>query len=172
MGLFEDLSQFLERRLEEFLRENPHLALQALEEKLREQETETQELIADLKQQQQQSQAEILAIAQEIQRWHTRVDKARAAGRVDLAEAAQERESALLREGNQRWGQMEMLGERLRQAEELHRKITARRQEVGTKVAQVVANQASTAQHQGAASSWDRPFNPPAQPARPLRRKI
>ena len=35
MGLFDDLSRFLENRLEEFLRNNPHLELEALLEQLR-----------------------------------------------------------------------------------------------------------------------------------------
>ncbi len=49
MGLFEDLSRFLEDRLDEFLRENPHLELQALEDKLRDQEEEALRLLADLR---------------------------------------------------------------------------------------------------------------------------
>ena len=48
MGLFEDLSQFLETRLEEFLAAHPHLELQAIEEQLREQEEDTLRLIANL----------------------------------------------------------------------------------------------------------------------------
>jgi uncharacterized protein (TIGR04376 family) len=70
MGLFEDFSKFLETRLEEFLRNNPHLELQALEEKLREQEAETIRLIADLRIREKKLEGEILATAQEIQRWH------------------------------------------------------------------------------------------------------
>lgn len=48
VGLFDDLSQFLENRLEEFLRNNPHLELEALLEQLRKQEEDTLKLIADL----------------------------------------------------------------------------------------------------------------------------
>ena len=40
MGLFEDFSKLLETKLEEFLRSNPHLELQAIEEQLKEQEEE------------------------------------------------------------------------------------------------------------------------------------
>ncbi|HEY9748351.1 MAG TPA: TIGR04376 family protein, partial [Allocoleopsis sp.] len=70
MGLFEDFSRFLETRLEEFLRNNPHLELQALEEQLREQEEEALRLMADLRLKEKQAQDNILATAQEIQRWH------------------------------------------------------------------------------------------------------
>ncbi len=142
MGLFEDLSQFLETRLEEFLRNNPHLELQALEEQLREQEEDTLRLIGDLQAQEKRLQEQILETAQEIQRWHIRVDKAKAAGRMDLMQAAQEREATLLRQGNQLWGQMQGVKDRLGKAQELQRQVQARRQEVHAKAAQVNAERA------------------------------
>ncbi|MCC5626386.1 TIGR04376 family protein [Nostoc sp. CHAB 5715] len=148
MGLFDDLSRFLENRLEEFLRNNPHLELEALLEQLREQEEGTLKLIADLQVQEKRSQEEILSTAQEIQRWHIRVQKAKNAGREDLATAAGEREAALLREGNQRWGHMQGLKERINQSQELLRKIQQRRQEVQAKaaVAQTARAKAQTQQ--------------------------
>jgi uncharacterized protein (TIGR04376 family) len=133
VGLFDDLNRFLENRLEEFLRNNPHLELEALLEQLRGQEQDTLRLIADLQLQEKRSQDEILSTAQEIQKWHIRVEKAKASNRQDLAAAAQEREAALLREGNQRWGQMQGLKERIAQSKELLRKIQVRRQEVQVK---------------------------------------
>lgn len=140
MGLFDDFSRFLESRLEEFLRNNPHLELEALLEQLREQEEDTLKLIADLQLQEKRSQDEILATAQEIQRWHIRVEKAKTAGRQDLVQPAQEREAALLREGNQRWGQMQGIKERITQAKELMKQIQQRRQEVQAKAAEAQAN--------------------------------
>ncbi|AVH73659.1 TIGR04376 family protein [Nostoc sp. 'Lobaria pulmonaria (5183) cyanobiont'] len=148
MGLFDDFSRFLENRLEEFLRNNPHLELEALLEQLREQEEDTLKLIADLKLQEKRSQEEILSTAQEIQRWHIRIQKAKNANREDLASAAGEREAALLREGNQRWGHMQGLKERINQSQELLQKIQQRRQEVQAKaaVAQTVRAKAQTQQ--------------------------
>jgi uncharacterized protein (TIGR04376 family) len=143
VGLFDDFSRFLETRLEEFLRNNPHLELQALEEQLREQEEDLLRLITDLQRQEKKSQADILSTAQEIQRWHGRIDKAKAARRLDLAQAAQEREAALLRQGNQLWGHMQGLKERIGQAQELQRKIQVRRQEVQTKAAQAETSRAN-----------------------------
>ena len=139
VSLFDDLSKFLESRLEEFLRNNPHLELEALLEQLREQEEDTLKLIADLQLQEKRRQDEILSTAQEIQRWHIRVQKAKNAGREDLAVKAQAREAALLRQGNQLWGQMQGVKERIAQAKELLRKVQQRRQEVQTKAAQVQA---------------------------------
>ncbi len=161
MGLIDDLNRFLESRLEEFLRNNPHLELQALEEQLQEQEEDTVRLIADIQRQQKALQDEILAIAQDIQRWHERISKAQSAGRQDLVQAAQEREAALLRQGNQRWGQMEGLKQRITKAQELQRQIQVRRQEVRAKAAQAQAAQAqaartsSQAQQRSETTGWN-----------------
>ncbi|NET37470.1 MAG: TIGR04376 family protein [Cyanothece sp. SIO1E1] len=143
MGLFEDFSRFLETRLEEFLKSNPHLELQAIEEQLREQEEDTLRLMADLQRREKQLQDEILATAQEVQRWHVRVEKAKAANRLDLARPAEEREAALLRQGNQLWGQMKGVKDRIRQTQDLYRKVQVRRQEVKTKLAQAEAARAT-----------------------------
>jgi uncharacterized protein (TIGR04376 family) len=156
VGLIDDLNRFLENRLEEFIRNNPHLELQALEEQLQEQEQDARRLIIDSQRQQQSLQDEILAIAQDIQRWHERVGKAQAAGRQDLAQAAQEREATLLREGNQRWGQMVGLKERISKAQELQRQIQVRRQEVQVKAKEVQAARASQeAQQRSETTGWN-----------------
>lgn len=134
MGLLDDLNQFLEDRLEEFLRNNPHLELQALLEQLREQEKDTIRLILDLQNQEQQLQEDILQVAKEIQLWHDRSAKAKSAGRLDLAQAADTREAELLREGNQRWGQMQGCRDRIQQTRELQQQIQQRSAEVQVKV--------------------------------------
>ncbi|MBE9228214.1 TIGR04376 family protein [Phormidium sp. LEGE 05292] len=143
MGLFEDLSRFLESRLEEYLRNNPHLELQALEEQLREQEEDTKRLIAELKLQEKKVEEQILSTAQEVQRWHIRIDKAKAANRIDLVKPAQEHEAALLRQGNQLWGHMKGVKERITKTQELYQQIQVRRQEVRAKAAQAEAARAS-----------------------------
>ena len=155
MGLFDDLSRFLESRLEEFLRNNPHLELEALLEQLREQEEDTLKLIAELKLQEKRSQDEILSTAQEIQRWHIRIEKAKTAGRLDLAEPAEQREAALLREGNQRWGQMQGLKERIAQAKELLRRIQQRRQEVQAKATQAQADRSNPQSQRLETDGWN-----------------
>lgn len=154
MGLFDDFSQFLELRLEEFLRDNPHLELMVLEEKLRDQEEETLKLMTDLKVKEKALQDEILAIAQEIQLWHVRIEKAKAKGRLDLAEPAEVREADLLREGNQKWGQLEMLKERFQQTQELQKKVEQRRKEVQRKVSEAQVNR--TATQAGTSSNWSK----------------
>lgn len=143
MGVFEDLSRFLETRLEEFLKKNPHLELQALDEQLREQEAETLRLIASFQVREKQLKDEILATAQEVQRWHERIQKAKAAGRADLATAAEAREAALLRQGNQLWGQMKGVQERITQSKDLARQTQQRRQELKEKLKQAEAARAA-----------------------------
>lgn len=146
MGIFEDFSRFLETRLEEFLQEHPHLELQALEEQLREQEEDTLRLIADLQRQEKKLEEDILTIAQDIQKWHKWVGKAQAANRPDLAQGAQEREAALLRQGNQAWGQMQGVKSRIEQSKELYRQIQERRKEVKARYQEVQAARSQQAQ--------------------------
>ncbi|MDB9494628.1 TIGR04376 family protein [Spirulina major CS-329] len=141
MSVFDDVSQFLEERLDEFLQNNPQLQLQVLEEQLREQEAETQRLIQRLNQQVQQLEQEILAIAADIKLWHQRIAKAEAAGRYDLANPAREREAALLRQGNQRWGQLESTKQNRSQAEHLLAQTVAKQKELAAKVAAEAAAQ-------------------------------
>jgi uncharacterized protein (TIGR04376 family) len=145
MSVFDDVSQFLEERLDEFLQNNPQLELQVLEEQLREQEAETQRLIRRLNQQVQQLEADILAIAEDIKLWHQRIAKAEAAGRYDLANPAREREAALLRQGNQRWGQLESTKQSRSQAEKLLAQTVAKQKELAAKVAAQAAARPQTA---------------------------
>lgn len=137
MGLFDEFSRVLETRLEEFLRNNPHLELQALLEQLDKQQEDTLHLIADLQRQEKKIEGEILTTAQEIQLWHNRINKAKEAGRLDLVNAAQEREAALLRQGNQQWGKMVGFKERIEQSKLLYKQIKQKKEEVKIKASQV-----------------------------------
>lgn len=152
MTIFDEFNRFFEKRLDEFLRNNPQLELSILEEQLQEQEEETLKLITDLQLQEKKAQEDILSTAEEIKRWHTWVEKARQKGRLDLAQAAAEREASLLRHGNQLWGKMQGHKEYINKAKDLLRQIQTRRQEVRAKAAEV-ANQKT----QQASTNWDFP---------------
>ena len=156
MSIFDDFSRFLETRLEEFLRSNPHLELQALLEQLREQEKETLKLIIELEAQKKRLENQILEVAQEIQTWHQRIAKAKAAGRFDLVEPAQEREAALLRQGNQLWGQMQGAKQQIIQSRQLLDQVKKRKQEVENQAAKVKASQ-STPNYNN--TGWNKGFN-------------
>ena len=161
MSIFEDISQFLENQLDEFLRNNPHLELQALEEQLKEQERDTLKVLLDLKKQEQSLQDQILAIANQIQTWHTRVSKAQKSGREDLAKAAQEREAELMREGNQVWGKMEGIKITTAKSRELLQQIQQRRQEVKEQAKQTNATQATNPNNQAESytTGWNQSQN-------------
>lgn len=157
MSLFDDISKFLESRLDDFLHKNPHLELQAILEQLQEQEQETKKLILNLELEEKRLQDEILAVAKDIQTWHARISKAEAAGRMDLAAAAKEREAALLRQGNQFWGQMQGTKTSLTQAKELLAQIQVRKQEVKTKADRVRSQQKTASQTNNSyTTGWDR----------------
>ena len=155
MGLFEDFSRLLETRLEEFLKSNPHLELQALEEQLREQENETTRLLASFRLREKQLETEILATAKEVQRWHGRIEKAKAANRYDLVKPAEEREAYLLRQGNQLWGQMKGVKERIQQTVELNQRIKQRRKDVRVKMEQAQYARATSQTKQWQTSGWN-----------------
>lgn len=160
MGVFEDFSRFLETRLEEFLKNNPHLELQALDEQLREQEAETLRLLASFRLREKQLQGEILATAQEVQRWHFRIEKAKKAQRFDLVQPAEAREAALLRQGNQLWGQMTGVKERIEHANTLLQQIQQRRKEVKVKLSEAESARAASQAQQWQTSGWNQSVNP------------
>lgn len=173
MGLFEDLSRFLESRLDEFLKANPHLELMALEEQLRGQEEDAINLLGDLKRREKQIEDSILSTAQDIQRWHARIQKAQAANRQDLVQSAQEREAALLRQGNHLWGQMKGVKDRIEQTRQLQKQIHERRRELKVKMAAAEANRAaaqtSSVDESRQTTGWQQsPYEGFRQPVDPL----
>jgi uncharacterized protein (TIGR04376 family) len=154
MSLLEDMKRFLESQIDDFLSKNPHLELQVIEEQLAQQETDSFQLIVDLQTQEKQVEQEILNTAQDIKNWYDRVQKATAAGRSDLATAAQERVNALLPQGNQLWGKMQGLKDRKAKATELLQTIKIRRTEVKAKSIAAQAARTQAAATSSSTSSW------------------
>lgn len=163
MGLLEDISKFLETRLEEFIRSNPQIELQILEDKLRQQEEEVIKLIATSKKEEKALQDRILEIAEEIRIWHDRSVKATGLNRPDLASAAKEREAALLRQGNQVWAQMELVKKRAIDSQTLQGQIKERRKEVQVKIAEAAKN--APPKSTTTPLNWDNLYTPPFKDA-------
>ena len=163
MGLLEDISKFLETRLEEFIRNNPQIELQILEDKLRQQEEEILKLIATSKKEEKALQDRILEIAEEIRVWHDRTVKATDLNRPDLANAAKEREAALLRQGNQIWAQMELVKKRAIDSQALQVQIKERRKEVQIKIAEAAKN--APPKSSATPLNWDNLYTPPFKDA-------
>jgi uncharacterized protein (TIGR04376 family) len=144
MGIFEDFSKFLESRLEEFLQSNPQLQLEVLLDELREQEKDTIKLILKLQAEQKKLETEIIALGKEIQKWHPRIEKARASGRLDLAQEAENREINLLRQGKLLWGQMEETKAKIHKSRDLLTSIEGKQKELQTKMAEMKKNYANS----------------------------
>jgi uncharacterized protein (TIGR04376 family) len=163
MGVFEDMSRLLEERLDEFLKTHPDLELQVLEDQLREQEEEIQKTLRQLTAEEQQAQQSILKTAEEVQRWHARIATAEQAKRPDLAQAAREREAALLRQGNQQWAQMSLAQQKIQQSKTSAQQVRSRRQDLQAKIRQ----QAQSKAHQAPPTpqAWTEPA---ARPDKPL----
>ncbi|AFY71464.1 hypothetical protein Pse7367_3219 [Thalassoporum mexicanum PCC 7367] len=162
MGLIEDISNFLEKRLEEFIGNNPQFELQMLDEKLRQQDTEITKLISGFQTREKQLQDKILAIAEEIQLWHARGQKAGDAGKQDLAAGAKQREAALLKEGNKVWAEMELVKKRRAQTQELQKQIHLRQQEVAVKLKEVASTQSQPPEPSAAGFNWENLYPPPS----------
>jgi uncharacterized protein (TIGR04376 family) len=160
MGLIEDISKFLETRLEEFIRNNPQMELRLLEDKLQEQEAEIAKLIVTSEVEEKKLQDQILAIAEEIRTWHERVTKAESYGRQDLANAARDREAALLRQGNQVWAQMELVKKRLADSKVLQGQIKERRIAVKAKIAEAAKAAQDKAKTQSTSTANSTNSNP------------
>lgn len=141
MGLFEDFSNFLETRLEEFLKSNPNLELEALLDQLQEEKQTNLKLITQLNLERKKLDDEIVSVAKEISLWHSRIDKAKASGRQDLAQAAQEREASFLRLGNLIWNERATAEKKLTEAKKVLISIEERQKEVKAKLAQLKASQ-------------------------------
>lgn len=135
MGVWEDFSQFLESRLEEFLDSNPRLKLLVLLENVRQQEEEAQQQLQKLQADINRIQEEIVGVARDMQKWQGRIDQAKAGNRDDLAQAAKARTDELLRRGNEVWGQMSVLKEQQQQQAGLLARIAEKRHELETHMA-------------------------------------
>lgn len=160
MGLLDDMSKFLETRLEEFIRNNPQIELQVLEEKLQQQDSDVTKLIAEFGLQEKKFQDQILAIAEDIKLWHGRAQKAAEAGRQDLANGAKEREAASLKQGNQVWAQMELVKNRRIQTIELQGQIQQRKKEIRAKIAELEKSRPKPEPPPAYSFNWEN-LNPP-----------
>lgn len=165
MGAFEDMNRFLEARLEEFLKAHPNLELQVLDDQLQEQLSALQKSLVQIKAEEQQIQKTILTTAQEVQRWHERIEKAEQAKRPDLASAARDREAALLRQGNQQWAQMELLKQSLQQTQTLTEKIKSRRQDLQVKIQELQATPKTSPTPQSWQSNTAQPWTSQYSPS-------
>jgi uncharacterized protein (TIGR04376 family) len=148
MGLFEDFTNFLESRLDEFLQSNPELNLTILEQEVKQQKKDTIKLINSLDSQQKILENKIVSLGKEISIWYSRINKAKTAGRLDLAQAAEQKQDSLLQEGNIVWQKMEDVKQKSAEAKRLLITLEEKEREINLKMEQVKkANQNYSSSH-------------------------
>ena len=113
----EQLERELDARLSSFLRNNPvqdHLfSEQHIKDRAGALQRQRQQLQNEAKQQRQQ----LLRLAEDVRAWHSRVDRAKAAGAFDLAERAEQHLNILMNQGRVVWADLEDLGRRFNEVE-------------------------------------------------------
>ncbi len=120
----EQLERELDARLSAFLRNNPVqdnlFSEQHLKDRAVALQRQRQQMQSEAKQQRQQ----LLRLAEDVRAWHSRVERARAAGATDLAERAAQHLNSLMNQGRTLWADLEDLGRRFteveKQLQELH----------------------------------------------------
>lgn len=153
MNFFEDFTKFLESRLDEFLQSNPHLNLSILAQELKQEKSDTIKLIFQEESDLKKIENDILNLGKEIQTWHNRIEKAQQAGRLDLAQEAENREHSLLTQGAFLWRQMEEIKHKITLNKELLSSIETKEKEVNLKIEQLKASQNYSNTYQ--APSWN-----------------
>ena len=113
----EQLERELDARLSSFLRNNPvqdHLfSEQHIKDRAGALQRQRQQLQNEAKQQRQQ----LLRLAEDVRGWHSRVDRAKAAGAFDLAERAEQHLNILMNQGRVLWADLDDLGRRFNEVE-------------------------------------------------------
>ncbi|GAB4303158.1 MAG: TIGR04376 family protein [Geminocystis sp.] len=107
MSIFENFTNFLESKLDEFLQSNPELNLTIIAQEIKQEKEDTIGLINKLESRRKQLELDILKLVQDIKIWCERIEKAEKANRNDLAKEAEERKNTLLSQGNFAWQEME-----------------------------------------------------------------
>ena len=114
----DNLERGLEERLEQFLRSNP-----SQDQLLREQHLQDRQRDLHNRRGQQQLQArelrrQLLTLAEQVQAWTTRGEKARRAGALELAKRADQHVVGLMQQGRKLWEEFEALGLQFAELEE------------------------------------------------------
>ena len=114
----DNLERSLEERLEQFLRSNP-----SQDQLLREQHLQDRQRDLHNRRGQQQLQArelrrQLLTLAEQVQAWTQRGEKARRAGSLELAQRADQHVGALMQQGRELWEEFEALGVQFAELEE------------------------------------------------------
>ena len=113
----EQLERELDERLSAFLRNNPvqHQLFQDQHQQDRAQALQRQR--QQLQQDAEQLRGQLLTLVTEVRAWTDRIDRARRAGALDLAQRAQAHLDGLMAQGRTQWSDLANLGRRFSEVE-------------------------------------------------------
>lgn len=134
MNFLEEFGQFLESKLEDFLKSNPQLNLSIIAQELKLEKEDTKKLILKEQMNLKTIESKILNLSKDIQVWHGRIEKAQQAQRLDLAQEAENRERELLTQGALLWRQMEETKQKITQYQEVLKSLEIKEKEVKEKI--------------------------------------
>ncbi|APB32623.1 hypothetical protein GlitD10_0316 [Gloeomargarita lithophora Alchichica-D10] len=135
MEWWDELEASLSAKLDDFLRAHPDVAAGMEQDTLAEQETQTRQLLQQLRRETQTLEQKILTTGEQIRLWHERLKLAERSGRRDLVEAAKVRQGILMTQGNQYWAELTVTKKRIQQLETLLTQIQSKREHVQKKPA-------------------------------------
>lgn len=112
MSWLDDLEARLDSQLQDFLRTNPAQEALLAEQERRERLEALRRQRLQLQEEAEAARTALLQLASEIRSWQQRVERARAAGALDLAQRAEAHVAGLMEKGRQRWQALSELGQR------------------------------------------------------------
>jgi hercynine metabolism protein len=113
----EQLEARLDRELEAFLAANPAQRARLQEQEARDRQAQLVGERSRLQRQAEQQRQRLLELADEIQAWRQRVERARAAGAHELAQRAEDHLGELMEQGRRSWNQLAELGQQFNAVE-------------------------------------------------------
>ena len=114
----DNLERSLEERLEHFLRSNPQQEQLLHEQHLQDRQRDLQNRRGQQQLQARELRQQLLRLAEQVQAWQNRSDKARTAGALELAQRADQHVAALMQQGRELWEEFETLGLQFGELEE------------------------------------------------------
>ena len=114
----DQLERNLEERLDTFLRTNPDQDRLLREQHLQDRQRDLSRRRDQMQVQARDLRRQLLALAEQVQDWDQRSNKARSAGANDLAKRAEQHVSGLMNQGRDLWNELDQLGQSFRELDQ------------------------------------------------------
>jgi len=110
----DQLERNLEERLDAFLRSNPDQDRLLKEQHLQDRQRDLNSRRDQMQIQARDLRRQLLSLAEQVQAWGDRTQKARSAGAEDLALRAEQHVNCLMNQGRDLWAELDVLGQNFR----------------------------------------------------------